>query len=49
MNRELFDDLVESIKDASAYLRGKKAAPVHFVDEPDPKEVRERLGLTQKA
>lgn len=49
MDRELFEDLVESIKDAGAYLRGEKDAPVYFVSEPNPKEVRERLGLTQEA
>ncbi len=41
--------MVESIKDAGAYLRGEKEAPVHFADEPNPTVVRERLGLTQKA
>jgi putative transcriptional regulator len=49
MDKELFDDLVESIKDAGAYLRGEKNVPVRFADEPDPREVRERLGLTQEA
>jgi putative transcriptional regulator len=49
MDKELFDDLVASIKDAGAYLRGEKDAPVYFVDEPNPKIVRERLGLTQEA
>ena len=49
MDKELFDDLVESIKDAGAYLRGEKAAAVHFANEPDPKEVRTRLGLSQEA
>jgi hypothetical protein len=49
MDKELFDNLVESIKEAGAYLRGEKDAPVHFVNEPNPKEVRERLGLTQEA
>jgi putative transcriptional regulator len=49
MDKELFEDLVGSIKDAGAYLRGEKEAKVHFIDEPNPKEVRERLGLTQEA
>jgi hypothetical protein len=34
MDKELFDNLVESIKDAGAYLRGEKDAPVHVVNEP---------------
>jgi putative transcriptional regulator len=49
MDKELFEDLVESIKEAGAYLRGEKDAPVHFTGEPSPKEVYERLGLTQEA
>jgi putative transcriptional regulator len=49
MDKELFGDLVASIKEAGAYLRSEKDAPLHFVDEPDPKEVRTRLGLNQEA
>lgn len=49
MNKDLLNDLVTSIKDAGAYLRGEKGVPVHFAGEPNPKEVRERLGLTQEA
>jgi putative transcriptional regulator len=49
MDKELFDDLVASLKDAGAYLRAEKTATVHFVKEPDPREVRGRLGLSQEA
>jgi putative transcriptional regulator len=43
------DNLVASTKDAPTSLGSKKEAKVHFMDEPNPKEVSERLGLTQKA
>jgi putative transcriptional regulator len=50
MDEELFEELAESIKEAGAYLRGEaKAAGVSFVLEPDPKEIREHLSLTQEA
>ena len=48
MKNELFDDLAGSIKEAGAYLRGEQApAAVSFVAEPDPRAIRELLGLTQ--
>ncbi|HEY0153191.1 MAG TPA: helix-turn-helix domain-containing protein [Longimicrobium sp.] len=48
MKNELFEELVGSIKEAGAYLRGEQApASVSFVGEPDPRAIRERLGLTQ--
>ncbi|HET7234597.1 MAG TPA: helix-turn-helix domain-containing protein [Longimicrobium sp.] len=49
MKAEMFSELVASIKEAGAYLRGEPAdVRVTFVDEPDPREIRERLGLTQE-
>lgn len=49
MKDELFDDLVGSIKEAGAYLRGEQdAQSVSFVSEPDPRTIRERLGMTQE-
>jgi len=48
MKNELFEELVGSIKEAGACLRGEQApASVSFVAEPDPRAIRERLGLTQ--
>ncbi|HEX8673252.1 MAG TPA: helix-turn-helix domain-containing protein [Longimicrobium sp.] len=48
MKNELFDELVGSVEEAGAYLRGEQAAAaVSFVGEPDPRAIRERLGLTQ--
>ena len=49
MKDELFSELVESVKEAGAYLRGEETpARVTFVDEPDPRAIREQLGLTQE-
>ncbi len=48
MRDELFDELVEGIKEAGAFLRSEQPpASVTFVGEPDPRAIRERLGLTQ--
>lgn len=49
MKDELFNELVGGIREAGAYLRGEQApAAVGFVDEPDPRAIRERMGLTQE-
>ncbi|HEX2092281.1 MAG TPA: NadS family protein [Longimicrobiaceae bacterium] len=49
MKDDLFGELVESVKEAGAFLRGEEApARLSFVDEPDPRAIRERLGLTQE-
>lgn len=49
MNDELFGDLVAGIEEAGAYLRGEASeARVGFAGEPDPREIRERLHLTQE-
>lgn len=49
MKDDLFNELVESVKEVGAYLRGEEApAGVSFVDEPDPRAIRERLGMTQE-
>ncbi len=49
MKDDLFDELVESVKEAGAYLRGETpAAEVSFVGEPDPRSIRDGLGLTQE-
>ena len=49
MKDELFDELVESVVEAGAYLRGEQgAARVSFAGEPDPRTIREGLGLTQE-
>jgi putative transcriptional regulator len=49
MNDETFNELVESIREAGAYLRGEPVdVRVTFTGEPDPRAVRERLGVTQE-
>lgn len=49
MNDELFQELVDSVKEAGAYLRGEEApARVTFCGEPDPRAIRARLDLTQE-
>jgi putative transcriptional regulator len=51
MEEKLFNELVESIKEMGAHLRGEidvDPARIHFVGEPDPREIRARLGMTQE-
>jgi putative transcriptional regulator len=49
MKDELFNELVESVKEGGAYMRGEaKPAATHFGGEPDPREIRARMGLTQE-
>jgi putative transcriptional regulator len=49
VNDELFNELVDSVKEAGAYLRGEGApARVTFRGEPDPKAIRAHLELTQE-
>lgn len=50
MDNVLFETLRESIKEASAYLRGDVDVPdaqVSFVGEPDPRAVRRKMNLSQ--
>jgi len=48
MNDELFNELKESIKEGGKILKGKSKASREFsFEKPDPKEIRERLGLSQ--
>ncbi len=49
MEKMMFDELVESIEEMGAYLRGEaEPARVTFVGEPDPREIRAKLGMTQE-
>jgi putative transcriptional regulator len=49
MEKKMFDELVESIEEMGAYLRGEvEPARVTFVGEPDPREIRAKLGMTQE-
>ena len=48
MKDELFEELVASVREGGAILRGqKKPARVFVVDGPDVKEIRSRYGLSQ--
>ena len=48
MNEELFNELQKSIKEGGRILKGKsKAKRVFDFDNPDPKIIREKLGLSQ--
>ena len=48
MRDELFKELEKSIKEGGKILKGKKKPSREFVfDNPDPKVIREQLGLSQ--
>ena len=48
MEQTLFDDLVQSLKEAQAIAKGEVKASRRFeVAPPDVKAVREKIGLTQ--
>lgn len=48
MNQELFAELVESVREGGAILRGEKAASRKFVMQaPDVKQIREGYQLSQ--
>ena len=51
MDDDLFAQLQESIEEAGAHMRGEQDLPeenIHFAGEPDPRAIREKLGVTQK-
>ena len=48
MDKALFDDLLQSLKEASAIAKGKAKASRRFaVASPDVRLVREHIGLSQ--
>ncbi len=48
MKDELFEELKKSIKQGGEILKGKKKASREFnFNNPNPKQIRERLGLSQ--
>jgi putative transcriptional regulator len=48
MEQELFDDLIQSLKEAKAITRGEaQPSRVFTVNVPDAKAVREKTGLSQ--
>jgi putative transcriptional regulator len=48
MRDELFEELQASIKQGGKILRGKRKSSREFnFENPDPRQIRERLGLSQ--
>lgn len=48
MDKELFDDLVQSLKEAKAIVRSEASASRRFkMSAPDVRAVREQVGLSQ--
>ncbi|MES9990727.1 MAG: NadS family protein [Candidatus Thiodiazotropha sp.] len=49
MKKEMFDELLESVQEMDEIVKGKKKASRSF-DYPDPevKEIRERIGVSQE-
>jgi len=48
MKKELFDELLASVREGGAILRGEKSGVREFhFDEPDVRSLRERYGLSQ--
>ena len=49
MKEELFEELLKSIEEGGKILKGKKKASREFdFDNPDPKLIREKFGLSQE-
>lgn len=44
----MFNELIESIKEAKEIMAGKKEpSRKFFIEEPDPKDIRAKMSLTQ--
>jgi putative transcriptional regulator len=51
MDDAVFNQILESAREMGAHLRGEIDLPperIHFVGEPDPREIRSKLGMTQE-
>jgi putative transcriptional regulator len=49
MEKELFDELVQSVKQAKNIMNNKtEPSRRFFINEPDPKKIRTDMKLTQK-
>jgi putative transcriptional regulator len=51
MEDAMFDKLCESIEQATAHAKDEedlREDQIHFVDEPDPRSIRNKLNLTQR-
>jgi len=48
MEKEMFDELVASVIEAKEIMQGKKEpSRKFFIEEPNPKEIRTKMSLTQ--
>ena len=48
MKKELFEELLESVRQGGAIMRGERKPSRSFsIDEPDAKAIREEFGLSQ--
>jgi putative transcriptional regulator len=48
MEKEMFEELLSSVKEAKDIMQGKKEPSRRFyIDEPNAKEIRQKLQLTQ--
>lgn len=48
MQKDMFEELVASVKEAKDIMNGKKEASRRFyIEEPNAKEIRQKLHLTQ--
>jgi len=48
MDKELFDDLLQSLSEAKEIAQGKRKTSRRIqIEQPDPKAVREQIGLSQ--
>ena len=48
MQKEMFEELLLSVKEAKDIMKGKKESSRKFyIEEPDAKEIRKKLHLTQ--
>ena len=48
MEKEMFEELLSSVKEAKDIMQGKKEPSRRFyIDEPNAKEIRQKLLLTQ--
>lgn len=51
MDDKVFGELSEAVEEMGAYLRGEieiEPSRIHFAGEPDPREIRARMGMTQE-
>jgi len=49
MEAQMFEELLESVKEAKDIINGQKEpSRTFFIEEPNPKEIRAKLSLTQE-